>query len=57
LMPALAGDRGPISDLPVTIETRTGEKTLLCEAPKPKFSVLRGAAAIGVTAIGALVGF
>src|SRR5262249_42736160 len=44
LSPLIAGDRGLVADLPVTIETESGERTMICEPPKPRFSVLRTAA-------------
>ncbi len=54
LGPKLAGDRGLIPDLPVTIATRTGEKTMLCEAPPPRLAVLRTAVAFGLQVLSSL---
>ncbi len=36
LTPVLEGNRNLIPDLPVTVETPTGEKPLLCQAPQPR---------------------
>ncbi len=54
LTPLLAGDRGITPDLPVTMETPTGEKTLFCEPPEPRFFVARTAAAFGLQVLGSL---
>jgi outer membrane protein insertion porin family len=56
LGPVLTGDRGLVTELPVTIETRTGEKTIYCEPPDPKFWPLRRAAGIGLQIIGGVPG-
>jgi len=54
LTPLLAGNRGLISELPVTIATPTGEKTMLCEPPEPRFYLLRRSAAFGLQLLTAL---
>jgi outer membrane protein insertion porin family len=48
LTPLLAGGRDLTPDLPVVMETPTGEKTLFCEASQPRFFMLRTAAAMGL---------
>jgi len=54
LTPLLAGDRELVADLPVTIETRSGERTMLCEPPKMRFTVLRNAAGFGLQVLTAI---
>jgi len=54
LTPLLVGDRGLMPELPVAMETPTGEKTLFCEPPTPRFFVMRTAAAMGLQLLGSL---
>jgi outer membrane protein insertion porin family len=54
---ALAGSRGLIPDIPVTVETPHGEGTMFCEAPKPRLSTLRLAGTILVRIPSALAMF
>ena len=54
---ALAGNRGLVPDIPVTVETPHGEGIMFCEAPKPRLSTLRTAASILVRLPSALAGF
>jgi len=54
LTPVLAGDRGLVPDLPVLMETSNGEKTLMCKAPTPRFSVLRRSAIFALQISGSL---
>ena len=50
----LAGDRGLTPELPVIMKTPTGEKTLFCQAPQPRFFVVRTAAAMALQVVGSL---
>ena len=54
LTPVLQGSRGLVTELPVTIETRTGEKVLYCEPGNPRWWPVRAAAIAGLQIIGAL---
>jgi outer membrane protein insertion porin family len=54
---ALAGNRGLVPDIPVTVETPHGEGVMFCEAPKPRLSTLRIAGSILVRLPSALAGF
>lgn len=54
LTPLLTGDRGLTPELPVVMETPSGEKTLFCEPPQPRFYVVRAAAAMGLQVLGSL---
>jgi outer membrane protein insertion porin family len=57
LIPRLMGDRGLIQDLPVTVERPQAEMTMVCEPPKPRFTMLRTGAALGLQFAGAALGF
>jgi len=54
---ALAGERGLVPDLPVTVETPHGEATMFCDAPKPRLFVLRTTESILVRLPSALAMF
>jgi Surface antigen variable number repeat len=56
LLPALAGDRGLVPELPVTVEGPSGEGVMLCEPPPPRFARLRYIATIGLRFLGAFAG-
>ena len=53
--PPLAGSRGP--DLTVAFQRPSGEATLLCEAPKPRFFVVRTGAGFALHAVRTLASF
>ncbi len=48
LLPVLAGDRGLVPELPVTVERSSGEAVMFCEPPQPRFARLRNVAALGL---------
>jgi len=54
MLTLLAGDRGMVPDIPVTVETPHGEGTMFCEAPKPRLSTLRTVGSIAVRVPSAL---
>jgi outer membrane protein assembly factor BamA len=54
LTPLLTGDRGLTPELPVVMETPTGEKTLFCEASPPRFFLLRTATAMALQTLASL---
>ena len=56
LLPVLAGNRGLIPDLPVTVEGPNGEGVMLCEPPEPRFRTLRYISGMGLRLMGALTG-
>ncbi len=53
LLPALTGERGLETELPVILERQQGDAMLLCTPPKPRFAALRLAAAMVVQFLGA----
>ena len=55
LTPKLAGARGP--DIVIAFQRPKGEAGLLCEAPQPRFRVLRVGATIGLHAVRTLSSF
>ena len=55
LTPKLAGARGP--DIVIAFQRPKGEASLLCEAPQPRFRVLRVGATIGLHAVRTLSSF
>jgi outer membrane protein insertion porin family len=57
LLPALSGDRGLISQLPVTVERPSGESVLFCEQPKPRFANVRKIASLTVQFAGSFASF
>jgi outer membrane protein assembly factor BamA len=57
LLPALAGDRGLVSQLPVTVERPGSESVLFCEQPKPRFANLRNVASLTVRFAGSFASF
>ncbi len=57
LIPLLAGDRGLIPELPVTVERQQGAVAMVCEPPKPRFTALRSAAVLGLQLMGAVLAF
>jgi len=54
---ALAGDRGLVPELDITVETPHGEATMFCDAPKPRMNALRITGSILVRVPSALMGF
>ena len=56
LLPVLAGDRGIVPDLPVTVEGPSGEGVMLCEPRPPRFARLRYGATIAIRLLGAFTG-
>ena len=56
LLPRLAGDRGLVSELPVTVEGPNRTGTMFCEPPAPRLMALRTAASFGVRLMGLFTG-
>ena len=56
VLPLLAGDRGLVPELPVTIITAKGEAQMFCEPPKPRLVPLRMSASIAIRFLGVLAG-
>jgi Surface antigen variable number repeat len=56
LLPVLAGDRGLVAELPVTVGGPNRDGTMFCEAPAPGLMPLRTAASFGVRFLGVLIG-
>jgi hypothetical protein len=56
LLPLLAGDRGLVPELPVTVEGPNTSGTMFCEPPAPRLMPLRTAASFGVRLLGVLTG-
>ena len=56
LLPLLSGDRGLVSELPVTIEGPNAEGTMVCEPPAPRLMTLRIGASFAVRLLGVLTG-
>ncbi|HMC58125.1 MAG TPA: hypothetical protein VKJ01_02920, partial [Candidatus Solibacter sp.] len=54
LGPLLSGSRGLVPELPVTVRNPTGDATLFCQAPKPRFGTLRTAGSVTLQLLGAL---
>jgi len=57
LLPALSGNRGLISPLPVTVQRERGESVLFCEQPKPRFANVRNVASLTVRFAGSFASF
>jgi len=57
LLPALSGDRGLVSPLPVTVQREKGESVLFCEQPKPRFANMRNIASLTVRFAGSFASF
>ena len=56
LLPMLAGDRGLVRDLPVTVVTDRGEERMFCEPPAPRLMPLRTGASLAIRFLGVLTG-
>ncbi|HLG96235.1 MAG TPA: POTRA domain-containing protein [Bryobacteraceae bacterium] len=56
LLPVLAGDRGLVPELPVTVQTHKGEATMFCEPPAPRLATLRTGASIAIRFLGVFTG-
>ena len=56
LLPVLAGDRGLVPELPVTVEGPGGEGVMFCDPPAPRFAKLREGISIGLRVLGAFTG-
>jgi hypothetical protein len=56
LLPVLAGDRGLVPELPVTVEGPGGEGVMFCDPPAPRFAKIREGVAIGLRVLGAFTG-
>ena len=56
LLPILAGDRGLVPELQVTVEGPAGEGVMFCDPPPPRFAKLREGVAIGLRVLGAFTG-
>jgi hypothetical protein len=56
LLPILAGDRGLVPELPVTVEGPSSQGVMLCEPPPPRFAKLRYGATIALRLLGAFTG-
>jgi len=57
LLPALSGDRGLVSQLPVTVQREKGESVMFCEQPKARFTNLRNIASLTVRFAGSFASF
>jgi hypothetical protein len=56
LLPLLAGNRGFIPELPVTVEGPNSEGTMFCEPPPQRLMALRTVASFGVRFMGVFTG-
>ena len=56
VLPVLAGDRGLVAELPVTVKGPNRDGTMFCEPPAPRLMPLRTAASFGVRFMGVLTG-
>ncbi|HTS49509.1 MAG TPA: POTRA domain-containing protein [Bryobacteraceae bacterium] len=56
LLPKLAGDRGLIPELPVTVETHKGEAMMYCEPAPPRMAALRTGASFALRFLGVFTG-
>lgn len=56
LLPKLAGDRGLIPELPVTVETHKGEAMMYCEPAPPRLAALRMGASFALRFLGVFTG-
>jgi hypothetical protein len=54
LQPLIAGSRGLVPELPVTVRTATGDATLFCQPPKPRLGTLRTAGGVALQHLAAL---
>ena len=56
LLPALAGDRGLVPELPVTVETSRGDAQMFCEPPALRSMPLRTGAGVALRLLGVFTG-
>jgi hypothetical protein len=56
LLPILAGDRGLVPELQVTVEGPGGPGVMFCDPPAPRFAKIREGVAIGLRVLGAFTG-
>jgi len=56
LLPVLAGDRGLVPELPVTIQTQKGQALMYCEPPGPRLATLRTGASLALRLLGVFTG-
>ncbi len=56
LLPLLAGDRGLVPELPVTVVAPHGEGRMFCEPPGPRLMPLRTGVSLAVRFLGVLTG-
>ncbi|HLK22008.1 MAG TPA: POTRA domain-containing protein [Bryobacteraceae bacterium] len=56
LLPVLEGDRGLTPELPVTVAGPSGDGTMFCNPPAPRFAKLRAGLGIGLRVLGAFTG-
>ena len=54
LQPLLAGDRGLVPELPVTVHSVSGDAPLFCQPPRPRFGTLRTGGSVALQLLGAL---
>ncbi|HEY6392973.1 MAG TPA: POTRA domain-containing protein [Bryobacteraceae bacterium] len=57
LLPALSGDRGLVSQLPVTVQREKSESVMFCEQPKPRFTHARDIASLAIRFVGSFASF
>jgi len=56
LLPLLAGDRGLIPELPVTVNRSEGEAVMMCEPPRPRLGLMRTGAEVALRFLSAAAG-
>ncbi|HEX6897265.1 MAG TPA: POTRA domain-containing protein [Bryobacteraceae bacterium] len=56
LLPVLAGDRGLVPQIPVTVQTHKGEALMYCEPPAPRLATLRMGASLAIRFLGVFTG-
>ena len=54
LGPPVAGERGIVPDLPVTVERPEGDAAMSCEPPRPRLGPLRAAGTVALHLLGTL---
>jgi len=57
LLPLLAGDRGIVPELPVTVDRPSGEAVMMCEPPNPRLYPLRAGTGVAFRLAASLASF